>query len=61
MAMKCPVCGGKMEKQYGFSGDLYQNNDFHYICRTCAYAGVSDADIIAEIVKKCQEEKEATL
>ena len=58
MAMKCPVCGGKMEKQYGFSGDLRQSEDFRYVCSKCGYGGTSDDDIFADAVRKIQEEME---
>ena len=56
--MRCPVCGGSMEKQFGFSGDLYQTNDFRYICQQCGYKGASDADVLAQVVKKLQEKKD---
>ena len=58
MAMKCPVCGGTMEKQYGFSGDLYQSNSAHYVCMQCRYGSPSDDDIFAAAVRKIQKEME---
>ena len=58
MAMKCPVCGGKMEKQYGFSGDLRQNENFRYVCTKCGYGGSSDDDIFEQAVRKIQKEME---
>lgn len=58
MAMKCPVCGGTMEKRYGFSGDLRQSEDFRYVCTKCGYGGPSDDDIFTEVVRKIQKEME---
>ena len=52
MAMKCPVCGGTMEKRYGFSGDLHQSEDFSYVCTKCGYGGSSDDDIFEQAVRK---------
>ena len=58
MAMKCPVCGGTMEKQYGFSGDLYQSNGARYVCMQCRYGSSSDDDILVDAVRKIQKEME---
>lgn len=58
MAMKCPVCGGAMEKKYASSGDLYQSNDARYVCARCGYGGPSDDDIFAQAVRKIQKEME---
>ena len=61
MVMKCPVCGGAMEKRFGFSGDLYQSNDSRYVCTKCGYGGPSDDDIFAQavcIIQKEMEEKD---
>ncbi len=58
MKMKCPVCGGAMERQYGAFGDLYQGNSFRYMCARCGYGGASEDDIFAEAVRKIQKEME---
>lgn len=58
MKMKCPVCGGAMERQYGAFGDLHQSNSSRYVCVQCSYGGVSDDDIFAEVVRKIQKEME---
>lgn len=56
--MKCPICGGTMEKQFAASGDLYQSNSCRYVCKRCGHGGPSDDDIFAEAVRKIRKEME---
>jgi len=60
MTMKCPVCGGALEKKYSFSGDLYQTNDCQYVCNVCGYRLPTEETIAAQVANNLDRKREDT-